>query len=486
MKTRARLILKSLALLLIGAVSAVVAIRAWNAWRDEPLERWHTHVPADVVASEIDQLDWPGYLAAEDRLMAEVERDVVGPADQLDATGAYSRYAAGSGVHRAATQAPWNRSHVLRPDRAEPVGVAVMLHGLTDSPYSLRHTGEQYRQRGYVVVGLRLPGHGTVPAGLTRARWVDWLAATRLAVRQARALVPQGRPLHLVGYSTGAALAVRYSLDALEDPALARPARLVLISPLVGLTEFTRFAGIAAWPAVMPPFARAAWLGVMPEFNPFKYNSFPIRAATESHDLTQAVQDGLAAAQRKGTIAQLPPMLTFVSVVDATVSVRAVVDGLYRHLPANGSELVLFDVNRTLSLQPLMRPVTSSAMDSLTSPAPRRYDIRMVSNADTRSPNVTERVEVAGSTAEQTRPLELAWPPQIISLSHIALPFPPDDALYGLTPDPREDFGIQLGTMAVRGERGVLAVDLRQLMRLSSNPMYAYMAARIDAVAAPR
>jgi alpha-beta hydrolase superfamily lysophospholipase len=42
-----------------------------------------------------------------------------------------------------------------------------------------------------------------------------WLAATRLAVRKPR--VWRGNvPLHLVGYSNGGALAMKYALDALD------------------------------------------------------------------------------------------------------------------------------------------------------------------------------------------------------------------------------------------------------------------------------
>ena len=37
----------------------------------------------------------------------------------------------------------------------------------------------------------------------------------------------------------------------------------------------------------------------------------------------------------------------------------------------------------------------------------------------------------AGRTASQPRPLGLAWPTDLFSLSHIAMPFPPDHPVYG-------------------------------------------------------
>ena len=66
------------------------------------------------------------------------------------------------------------------------------------------------------------------------------------------------------------------------------------------------------------------------------------------------------------------------------------------------------------------------------------------------------------------------------SLSHVALPFPPSDALYGMQPDPSEDFGINLGAVAPRGERGALILSLDSLLRASSNPFYPYVMQRIE------
>src|SRR5262249_43599759 len=146
----------------------------------------------------------------------------------------------------------WNRSYVMEPG-GKPVGVVVLIHGLTDSPYSLRHIANHYRDRGFVAIGLRLPGHGTVPAGLIAARWEDWMAATRLAGREAGRRVPPPAPLPLFGFSNGGALAMKYSLDELQAPKLARPDRVVLLTPMIGIPRFARFAGLASLPAILPP-----------------------------------------------------------------------------------------------------------------------------------------------------------------------------------------------------------------------------------------
>jgi alpha-beta hydrolase superfamily lysophospholipase len=465
-------------LLLLVAVIAVTLLigRAIQSQSGPPLEPWHTFVPDEPDAQAIDRLDWDGYLAAETRTFASVRAQVTERLEEKDRRPD-DRYFAGSLVYPGAFASDWNRSYVLEP-AGRPVGAVVLLHGLTDSPYSLRHVAEFYRAHGYLAIGLRMPGHGTVPAALTSTTWEDWLAATRLAVREAHRRVSPGAPLHLIGYSAGGAAAVKYALDALEDPGLPRPDRLVLISPMIGVSTFARFAGLAALPALLPPFAKAAWLTIVPEFNPFKYNSFPVNAARQAHRLTVAIQRQLDRLSASGRLRGLAPILTFQSSVDFTVNARAVVESLYARLPANGSELVLFDINHNTKFGPLLRAVFASATERIVPPPPRDWQLTIVANTQD-DPEVKERTTVAGATVETVRGLGLAYPRDIFSLSHVALPFPIDDSLYGAQPEPSENFGVALGSLAAHGEVGVLIVSFDTLARLTWNPFFSYMLARI-------
>ena len=68
-----------------------------------------------------------------------------------------------------------------------------MLHGLSDAPYSLESVGRVLHERGFHVVWLRLPGHGTIPGALRDADWEDWMAATALALRHAADARPGSR-----------------------------------------------------------------------------------------------------------------------------------------------------------------------------------------------------------------------------------------------------------------------------------------------------
>ncbi|UTH30237.1 alpha/beta hydrolase [Ectopseudomonas hydrolytica] len=466
----------TLVLLLLIAV-ALLGVRIAGLSSLPDLQPWHRLVPQELEADELDQADWQAYLAAEAAIHQRLQRELIEP---VTAAGVapFSRYSSDSPVYPGKLSQDWNRSFILPPAGA-PRGVVVLLHGLTDSPYSLRHIASHLSEQGLLAVVPRMPGHGTVPGALTAARWEQWLAATRLAVREARRQVPDG-PLYLIGYSNGGALALRYSLAALEDERLAMPQRLVLISPMVGVTRYARYAGLAALPAVLPAFAKSAWMNVLPEFNPFKYNSFPVHAARQTYELTHEVQRAFDAAEADGRLQRLPPVLAFQSLADSTVSTPAVVRDLFERLPANGSELVVFDINRSQAVSSLLRADMSSLLEQLLPPAERDYDLTVVGVAPERGRAVEARRTAAGSLRAISQPLGVDYPSQLFSLSHVALPFPPSDPLYGSDPAPGEDYGVALGTLAPRGEHGVLVVGLGSLQRVTSNPFYAYLRERID------
>jgi hypothetical protein len=73
-------------------------------------------------------------------------------------------------------------------------------------------------------------------------------------------------------------------------------------------------------------------------------------------------------------------------------------------------------------------------------------------------------------------PLGLRWPQGVVSLSHVALSFPPDDPLYGATRSENEDL-VFLGDLAIRGERGLIGIPADWLLRQRYNPFYSYLEA---------
>ena len=442
-----------------------------------PLEPWHTEaLTAEFTARKAAEVrTFEDYRRLEDRLFAQLGEKVyartkTGPGQAL------VRYSQGSAADPQGRQPNWNRSFEWSADA--PAGGVLLLHGMSDSPYSLRALGQTLNQRKYWVIGLRLPGHGTAPSGLLSLQWEDMAAAVRLSVEHLAARVGQ-KPIHIIGYSTGAPLALDFALNALEGRTAPVPASLVLISPSIGLHPA---AALATWKrrlSLLPGLGRLAWLQVLPEFDPYKYNSFTTNAGEQVHRLTRSVAGRLESRARSHPTRVLPPTLVLKSNADATVSTDAVVDRLLGLLDPHRHELVLFDINRFTAKSILLvsdpRALTTRVMGDHRLP----FAVTLVTNENPKRLTIVARRQAPFSAeVSQTEPLDLAWPPGVISLSHVALPFPPDDPLYGQRPPDNEDL-LFLGQMAIQGERGLLLLPSDWLLRLRHNPFYKYLEERV-------
>ena len=239
----------SLAIVLVVATVVVGgAVGARNRLPD--LQPWHRHAPpSEVRAADFDErFTLADYLERERRVFDEVRTEVE---DVLPPAGdTVNRYLRTSRSSPSRLDRDYNRTFEVEPENLR--GGALLMHGLTDAPYSMKAIAEQLRSAGYYSLALRVPGHGTVPAGLVRSGAADWNAAVRLGVRHVRSRIGAGLPLVLVGYSNGGALVTRYTLDALEDPSLTRPDRLVLVSPMFigNRTTIVRLAAKHRMPAM--------------------------------------------------------------------------------------------------------------------------------------------------------------------------------------------------------------------------------------------
>ncbi|KFN49839.1 alpha/beta hydrolase [Arenimonas composti] len=464
-------------LLLTAVVVLVVSFRA----RAQPdLGPWHRiELVHERPADDLRDIDWAAWRANEDALFAELQEKLAESAP----AGRY-RFERGSRLGPPPGSTDWNRSYDSAPAGA-PRGGVLLLHGLSDAPYSLHHVADLYAAQGWVVLAPRLPGHGTVPSGLLTVRWQDWLAVVELAMRELRVRIGPDAPIHIVGYSNGAALALKYSLERVAEgegadtgERLPLPQQVILLSPMVGIDGAARFSGLLPLLGGFDYFEKSRWFDIQPEFNPFKYNSFPVNAVRQSWLLTTSLQPQLLALRAAGGAQRMPPVLAFHSVLDSTVSTPAVVRALFDKLPANGSELVLFDINRQSLLAPLFTDDANRMLEAL-QPEDGGWTLTVIGNRDPGTLQVAERRHGPAGVSE--RPLPLAWPAEVYSLSHVALPFPVDDPLYGLQPRTDIDYGIRLGTLRLHGERGALSVSAEQLARITSNPFFPYVRERIGA-----
>ena len=181
-----------------------------------------------------------------------------------------------------------------------------------------------------------------------------------MGARRAAEFSGPDKPFLAGGYSTGAALVTLYALRSTDDPSLPRPARLYLVSAAIGVSKLAVLTNVMAGLSFVPYFEKSKWLEVFPEYDPYKYNSFPVNAANQIWALTRELQSELAEAEERGTSGSMPPITAFQSLVDATILASDVVRGLLMRLPREDSELVVFDVNRADTLQALVSPAATT------------------------------------------------------------------------------------------------------------------------------
>lgn len=476
------LLLSSYAIVIFatGALAAAVGAGIFYLNSKTDLSTWHLVDLDGEFTAKSGLTEFREYLQLEENLFAELKSEIYDKITPEERSN-FNRYTAGSQSDPDIWPQNWNRSFEYAATDA-PFGV-LLLHGYSDSPYSLRGFGQQLHDAGGHVLGLRIPGHGTVPSMLKYTVADDMTAAVRLAMKHLKSVMGE-RPIFIVGYSNGAALAVNYSLEAIEDTSLAIPAGLVLMSPEIGIT---RAAAYSSWQAKVGDLLgldKLAWSAVLPEFDPYKYNSFAINAGEQAWQMTQKLRVRLDRLQAAGRLGEVPPILAFQSAVDATVIARAVVTGLFDRLPASSlpHELVIFDANRFFEAQGLISK--QIGMDIASGP-PRAYSVGIVTNRDAASFEAVLVARAAGASEPTTTPLGLLWPDEVYSLSHIALPFSPDDPLYGDDPLAQNP-GIRLGRLALHGENGALSIPPTMMTRQRWNPFHSYMAQRISDFIASR
>lgn len=459
-----------------GVVLTLVVVFVLYLESRPDLEPWHT-ADLDLEFTTGSALaSFQEYLVLEDRLFRQLDEEVYG---EVSGRGrplreeSNNRYRQGSDADPRRWDRNWNRSFEFA-SKGQPV---LLLHGLSDSPYSMRTLGQSLHAAGAHVLGLRIPGHGTAPSGLLTVHWQDMAAAVRLAAEHLSAQHP-GQPLAIVGYSNGAALAVQYALATIGQPQLPPVGRLVLLSPEIGVTPA---AALAVWQArlgLLMGLDKLAWNEILPEYDPFKYGSFAVNAADLSHRITVEIQRRIDELARPDRIAWMPPILAFSSAVDATVLPLALVENLFERLPPGGHELVIYDINQIAGIQTLLSWSPEPMVTALRRQAGQNYALSLITNLRPGTSAVVERRWLPGLDEAVENDLGSGWPPDVFSLSHVALPFPPGDPLYGGRPDAPSP-GIHLGDLALRGERGVLHVSPAAMLRLRWNPFWAYQERRI-------
>jgi alpha-beta hydrolase superfamily lysophospholipase len=462
---------------LIGVFTTIVFVYTMYLQNRPDLEAWHTiDLEEEFTASKAESIQsFNKYLDLENRLFTELREKVYQGKSNVR-KNSLNRYFPGSMSDPMKIKQNWNRSFEI--NLKNPRGGVLLIHGLSDSPYSMRALAKLFQRQGYYVLGLRLPGHGTVPAGLLGASWQDFTAATRLAAKHVRHEIGDNKPFYIAGYSTGAALAVEYSLAILEGENLPAADGLVLISPAIGVNPIAMLAKYQAHLAALPGLEKFAWDSIQPEFNPYKYQSFAVNAGDQIYRLTRQIEQRINHLDKGQGVVGMPTVLAFQSVVDATVSTRALVKVLFKRLAAEGHELVLFDIDRSAHIEPFISVDPLNDIKNLFAESVLPFTTTLLTNISPETQEIYAQHRLAGLAKVTGTRTGLTWPDGIYSLAHTALPFSPNDPVYG-SHAPKEKRLVYLGKIDLRGERGLFIVPASELLRLSYNPFYSYIEDRI-------
>ncbi|MBA4381027.1 MAG: hypothetical protein C0406_00530 [Sideroxydans sp.] len=154
----------------------------------------------------------------------------------------------------------------------------LLVHGLTDSPYHMRHLAAFFQRNGFRVMAVLLPGHGTQPGDLLDVSWKDWAKTVAYGVER---LSEEVEDVYLAGFSAGAALSVHHASTN------KRVRGLFLFSPAFEISHRAKWAGLHKLYSWMSP--SAAWVNVMPDHDIYKYESFCKNAAAQMYALTKAL-----------------------------------------------------------------------------------------------------------------------------------------------------------------------------------------------------
>lgn len=259
--------------------------------------------------------------------------------------------------------------------RNKPYRRGVLLtHGLTDSPYFMRYLAEFFRENGFRVMAVLLPGHGTQPGDLLGVTWREWAKAVAYGADR---LAEEVDEVYLAGFSAGGALSVYQSLR--DD----RVRGLFLFSPAFEITPRAAWANLHRLYSWL--ISSAKWVNISPDKSLYKYESLPKNAAAQMYALTKKLKSMLQ--EREVNI----PVFAAASQDDTTANTPATLEFM-AHARHPSSKLVLY-----------------------------------ATDAENPPPGIpAEKLELVNSVVPEQK---------ILSSAHTAIVLPPDDVYYGAAGD---------------------------------------------------
>jgi len=171
-------------------------------------------------------------------------------------------------------------------------GIAILVHGLSDTAYSLRDVGSVLADVCFKSRVILLPGHGTRAGDLLTTRLSDWRQTIDYLIDQA---LTETDTILLVGFSLGGVLTLDATVRRQDD-----------VDGNIGISPayYISTAKLARWTPWLAPVIRWVDRGVADD--PMRYEAMPTRAIAETWSATKQLKRNL---DKYGPV-RVPWMLT--------------------------------------------------------------------------------------------------------------------------------------------------------------------------------
>ena len=261
----------------------------------------------------------------------------------------------------------------------QPTGKGILLiHGLSDSPYSFTDVADHLAKEGFLVRTVLLPGHGAKPADLMLPSIENWL---ELISHHTQLLASEVDEVWVGGFSTGANLAL---IEAYDNPNIAGA---LLFSPAIYSRKPLDF---------LAPYAKYVmdWADIDPEVSITRFDSLTMNAAALYYQTSRMVRDRIESR----TFTR--PVLFTISESDSVIDAEKTFDYFNTRFDNEHNKMLWFgertfkqnSVVQYSMILPEKRISTASHMSVLYSPLNEFYgeqgSIRICNNGQTEAQEI--------------------------------------------------------------------------------------------------
>lgn len=436
------------------------------------LKKYHKEGLETSLYNYVNYISIHEYLEADKKYLKEVYNKFSETEKET-----YSKYNSKSISYPETKEGNLNSSFQLIPENNKK-GAVLLIHGLSDSPYTQRDIAEIFYKKGYYVLCLRMPGHGTTPYDLIRYNAEDWYENVKFGIEKIEEEMKKVKDAEFIisGYSLGGTLSLRYILEALNNDKMKMPDKVIWFSPANGINKYIKYANIHKPISWIEHFEKLAWYEVEPEYDRYKTRSFP---RTTGVEIAKIIENNNKIINKltEENLNKLPPIYMFQTIVDGTLENDEVFKVFSKIEKKEKSKLFIFDVNKEYEMF-FYENKYEKNIEKFILHYNIQSELNFITNNSTKfSDDVYEEKYILkdGSIKNIERnKIKDEWKEGEFSVSHLGMTISPENIYYG-----RNSL---LGNKNIKGERNLHVFAREDYTRIRYNPFFDYMKQNIEEI----